>query len=136
MEVVTNSTPVIRDGASLVNALRRRKEQLGLPYRFLDETGGFAVGYTSRILNGRKAPSLANLETLFELLGVSIVLVPDIERQQRAADRWDDYQAGEVRSIRKPAPRWQGMSAAERSAYGRRAALARWQRQELRENVG
>jgi hypothetical protein len=152
-EAATNpvaGTPIIRDADELIEALAERKKAMGLSNSLIEELGGFADGYLAKLLGpGRvKRASLATIDRLTEIFGVSFVLVDDQDKVALMAARWKqqrqaDASGGQV--IRRALPpsasvengrkggkkRWENSTPEERRAAARKAAAARWDQRRM-----
>jgi hypothetical protein len=72
----TASFFVVFDYRSLMGALIERKIALGLTNLEIDELGGLAGGYTSKLFCGSKRLGLETLGKLLTALGTKVVVVP------------------------------------------------------------
>jgi hypothetical protein len=72
----TASFFVAFDYRSLMGALIERKIALGLTNLEIDELGGLAGGYTSKLFCGSKRLGLETLGRLLTALGTKVVVVP------------------------------------------------------------
>jgi hypothetical protein len=81
----------LRDADAVLDALVRRKDELGLADSLVDHLSGYALGgWTKRFGPSReKAPLLTTLMTFADVLGVSFVLIEDPQKARQMQRRWE-----------------------------------------------
>ena len=89
---------VIRSHADLIEALRARKNELGLSNRLCDDLGGLTSGHTDKVLGptGTRGLTPLTLDVFLEMFAVEIVLRPNLEAARRMESRWEQREAGKV----------------------------------------
>jgi hypothetical protein len=89
----------IADGPSLLDALEARRNELGLSNATVEELGGLTSGHLTKIAGPARSrsPTLATLDRLMVVLGLSFVLVRDPEKVERVQSRWRPRAASKVR---------------------------------------
>jgi len=94
------SAPLVRDVPSLLEALNRRREELGLSTAYVESVADLPDGFCSKVLGpGRaKTPSLPTLDVLMQVLAVSFQIVPDSDKQAKMSALWERRQAHQVRA--------------------------------------
>jgi hypothetical protein len=143
------SEHVIRNRDELLEALRSRKEQLGLSNAFIEHQLHMANGYCDQLIGPtrRRGMTVAVLLDMVELLGCRLEMPPDAEVEARMQARYERRDAGKVRpprrlserlmevarkqfyqelSARGNAARRAKISAKARSRIARVAATCRW----------
>lgn len=90
----------IRCHDDLIEALRTAKGQRGLSNDFCDERGGLTRGHTDKILGPARAKSLSPMtfDLFLEMFAVQILLVPNLEAEQRMRERWEGRDVSNVRT--------------------------------------
>jgi hypothetical protein len=145
------SEQVIRNRDDLIEALRSRKELLGLSNAFVEDQLQMADGHCDKLLGPtqRKGMSIPVLLDMVELFGGRLVFQVDAETEARMQARWERRDAGKVRRPRRLSACLMGIARAQlylglsqlgnnarkaklppeaRSRIARAAALSRWQR--------
>jgi hypothetical protein len=141
--------PLLRTADEVLDAVKARKESLGLSNAVLDEIAGYDPGRWSKAFGPSrdKCPTIATLMNFCDALGVSFVLVEDPVKARLVARRWTRrnetsvHHASKVSqsAIRRALPharkmfataggkaRWKDTTPEQRSAAARHAARARW----------
>ena len=116
---------VVRDHDELVDALRARKDALGLSDQFVDETCFETAGHCNQVLGPSRRKNLGrkSLDGLLITLGCALVLVEDPERVRMMERQWERRVAYNIRATQRVS-----RSAVERvkpfifSQYGRKGA--------------
>ena len=147
-----NATPertVVRNYDSLIQALRDRQTELGLTVEKIDELSGLPSGYTGKLLGAAQMKAIGplSLGLLLETLGLELVPRPNVEATKSMSPRWEkrvrpshDAQRLSSRAKHRKFPailfrvlgkrsvkaRMDKTTEEQRSAIGRRAAIARW----------
>jgi hypothetical protein len=82
---------LITDMAGLVEALRRRKEELNLSNATIDAIAGMQDGYASKLLAPKPVRHIGyrSLGDLMGALGVGLVLVEDSAGRARLESLWE-----------------------------------------------
>lgn len=81
----------VRDHDELVDALRARKDALGLSDKFVDDTCFDTPGHTNQVLGPSRKKNLGrkSLDGLLITLGCALVLVEDPERIAFMESQWE-----------------------------------------------
>jgi hypothetical protein len=92
-----------RDYEDLVQALRARQDEIGLSNHLLDELAGFTEGHTDKLIGPSRTKTLGSfsLQTLLDALGLSFVIVEDLDKVRRMESRWEQRQQCYVVPITK-----------------------------------
>ena len=90
---------VVRDHDELVDALRARKDALGLSDQFVDETCFETAGHCNQVLGPSRRKNLGrkSLDGLLITLGCALVLVEDPERVAFMEAQWESRVAYNIR---------------------------------------
>jgi hypothetical protein len=80
---------VCRNHGEIVDALRARKDELGLSDSFVDDIGGFAHGHVGKIIGPSRLKGLgrSTIDRLLNVLGVSLLVVVDDEKMRQLKKR-------------------------------------------------
>lgn len=101
---MTDSRPLSEacDYPALIEALRARKDELGLSNETVDDLAGFTAGHADKLLGPTQRKSLGplSLGLLLRVLAVKIVLVEDTEAAAAMDRRWDQRKRAPVESWR------------------------------------
>lgn len=91
-------TAPIRSHADLIEALRARKNELGLSNRLCDDLGGLTSGHTDKVLGptGSRGLTPLTLDVLLEMFAVELVMRPNLEAAKRMEARWERRAEGQV----------------------------------------
>jgi hypothetical protein len=83
-------TAPIRSVPELVDALRRRRDELNISHETIDNIAGLQPGYTSKLLAPVPIKNLGqmSLPSILGALGLVLVAVPDPEQVAKVAPRW------------------------------------------------
>lgn len=83
-------TAAIRDMPGLVDALRKRRDELNISHETIDSIAGLQAGYCSKLLAPRPIKNLGpmSLEAMLGALGLAIVVVEDEDAKGRVCGRW------------------------------------------------
>jgi hypothetical protein len=142
---------VIRNRDDLIEALRSRKDELGLSNAFMEDQLQMADGHCDKVLGPtqRKGMSIPVMLDIVELLGAALVIKIDAETEARMQERWERRDAGKVHPPRRLSERLmeiarsqlmrqlgksggvkraKSLPAKQRARIARAAALARWRR--------
>jgi hypothetical protein len=89
----------LRDGGELLDALDARRVELGLANATVENLAGLPVGYLTKVAGPArsKSPTLATLDRVMTVLGLSIVLVRDPEKIDRVQSNWRRRDEAHVR---------------------------------------
>jgi hypothetical protein len=79
---------LIRDVDDLVEAIRARRDELGISYETMDAISGLSPGHCAKLSSGAKGIGRVSLPAVLGALGAALVLVEDPEQTARVADRW------------------------------------------------
>jgi hypothetical protein len=141
----------------IADRLRERKDALWLSDAVVDELGGLTHGHAGKILGPSHTKSMGrfSLDVLSQVLGVSFLVIEDIDKTRLMERRWEKRQecyavpiggANRRRASAKliehvkplvmrelgklgAAARNANLSAEKRSKLARRASRARWKKQ-------
>lgn len=143
---------IIRSQDDLVEAMRARKDELGLSNQFCDEVGGLSSGHTDKVIGPSRTKPMSRMmmDLMLEMLAMELHAYPNLEAAQRMESRW---QGRETRNVRpdgvkvskkllaraKPlvlkdlsalgvAARKDMLTGEHRSRIARKAARARWRK--------
>lgn len=92
---MTEPIAIIRPGPTfyddLIEALRKRKDELGLSNEFLDEWSGRAQGYWTHVLgpSRHKALSMSAFSDLAAMFGFRLELVLDMDAVRKMEAHWE-----------------------------------------------
>jgi hypothetical protein len=140
---------LLRTADDILAAMKTRKEKLGLSDAMVDDLAGFSGGRWNKAFGpaGEKVPNLVTMMVFAEVLGVSFVLVEDIEKVRRMRPRWERRFESAVQNARRIASAaikralpyavarlassggkaaWKNTTPAERRARMRELAMKRW----------
>jgi hypothetical protein len=80
----------ISDGPQLLDALEARRNELGLSNRTCELAAGLTEGHWTKCCGParEKSPTLATLDRIMEVLGLSFVLVRDPTKIDRVQPQW------------------------------------------------
>jgi hypothetical protein len=146
---VSMSEYVIQNREDLIEALRSRKEQLGLSNAFVEAQLHMADGGCDKVLGPSQVKGMSStvLLDMIELLGAQLVIRIDAETEARMQKRWERRNEARVRphrrlskellelaraqifkelSARGNEARRAKVSSKARSRIARSAALCRW----------
>jgi hypothetical protein len=114
---------VIRNRDDLIEALRSRKELLGLSNAFVEDQLQMADGHCDKLLGPtqRKGMSIPVLLDMVELFGAQLVMKIDAETEARMKARWERRDPGKVHPPRRLSGRL--MEIARSQLYGRLSKL-------------
>jgi hypothetical protein len=89
----------LSDGAALLDALEARRVELGLSNRTCELATGLCNGHVTKVLgpSRERSPTLATIDKVMAVLGLSIVLVRDPVKIEAARVRWTPRAASKVR---------------------------------------
>jgi hypothetical protein len=139
----------VHDYDELVAAMRARANELNVSRATIDDVSGLQSGYAAKLLANPPIKSFGavSLGPMLGALGVSLVMVEDVEALARVATRLDERNSSQVRTMPAPARMssklkmitkrnarkmqrlWMSkVPAAKRKAMARRAANLRWKR--------
>jgi hypothetical protein len=95
-------TKLIRSIPDLVQAVRARRDELGITHETIDEIAGLPSGYCSKLLAPEPMKGLGpiSIPAILGALGVALVLVEDTAQVERVSPRWTKRK----RLQRKPEP--------------------------------
>jgi hypothetical protein len=116
----------------LVDALRARKEHLGLSNAFVDDLIMLAGGHTDKLLGPARKRGLSpfTLDAMLTALALKLVVVQDDEQADRMRARWGARDARQVRSPVRTATVGPAVIRRARFAVarelGRAGGRARW----------
>ena len=81
---------LIRSMPELLEAIRARRDELGVTHENLDSISGLASGYVSKLLCDppMKGLGATSLPALLGALGAALVMVPDTAQIERVSPRW------------------------------------------------
>jgi hypothetical protein len=142
---------VIRNRDDLIEALRSRKDELGLSNAFVEHELQMSDGACDKAIGPtqRKGMSIPVLIDMVELFGARLVIQVDAATEARMKDRWERRDAGKVHPPRRLSVHLMRIAKAQlylglsklgndarkaklpreaRSKIARAAALSRWQR--------
>jgi hypothetical protein len=142
---------VIRNRDDLVEALRSRKDELGLSNGFVEHQLQLGDGACDKAIGPtqRKGMSIPVLLDMVELFGLSLIIRIDAETEARMQERWERREEKKVHPPRRLSAHLMRIARAQlylglselgnkarkaklppeaRSRIARAAALARWQR--------
>lgn len=82
--------PPIRSMGELVDALRRRKDELDISNETIDAISGMQAGYCAKLLAPRAPRNIGymSLGDIMGALGIGLQVVEDAEQIQRVSGRW------------------------------------------------
>jgi|SRR6516162_2352183 len=121
-----------RSHDELVDAMRARKESLGLSNAFVDDLIMLAGGHCDKLLGPARKRGLSpfTMDAMLSALALKLIVVEDIEQAARMQSRWDSRDARQVRSPVRTAAIGAAMVRRARPAVirelGRRGGVARW----------
>jgi hypothetical protein len=80
-----------RNTDEIADRLHERKNALGLSDALCDELGGLASGHTGKLIGTARSRGLGRLtlDILSGVLGVSFLVVVDMEKVRRMGKRWE-----------------------------------------------
>jgi hypothetical protein len=83
-------TKLIRSMPEVLDAARKRRDELNISHETIDAIAGFSAGYTSKLLAPEPMKNLGNMsfEGLFGALGIAFVVVSDPEQAAKVSARW------------------------------------------------
>jgi hypothetical protein len=81
-------TRLIRNIDDLVEAIRARRDELGITCETMDAISGLSAGHSAKLACGTKGIGRVSLPAVLGALGAALVLVEDPEQRTRVADRW------------------------------------------------
>ncbi len=140
----------ITDYHGLIEALRARKDALGLSNEIVDELGGLTRGHTDKILGPSRNKNLSPMtfDVMLGVLALQVSLVPDIDAALKMESRWEKRSPAHVRakcslvskkvldsarphilsemSAKGVEARKTKLTPIQRSKIARKAAKARW----------
>jgi hypothetical protein len=142
---------VIRNRDDLIEALRSRKDELGLSNGFVEGQLLMADGHCDKLLGPSqcKGMSIPVLLDMIELFGAQLVIKIDAETEAKMRERWERRDAGKVHPPRRLSAHLMRVARAQlylglsqlgnnarkaklppeaRSRIARAAAISRWQR--------
>ena len=90
----------------LIDALNRRKADLGLSCLLMDELGGLPHGYTAKVLGPGRVKGLGAISTdaINGVLGVKFAVIEDLEAVKRMEHRWERRNESHVRQRARNLP--------------------------------
>jgi hypothetical protein len=138
--------------AELIEALRSRKEALGLSNEAIEHLIPLTAGHCDKVigLSGTRGLSPLTIDGMLSSLGLKLLVAIDPEPVSRMRSRWENAGARDQRQVRPPARiskmllsrakpyvireaarkaasvRWRGISPELRSRLMREVSLARW----------
>jgi hypothetical protein len=142
---------VIRNRDDLIEALRSRKEQLGLSNAYVEHQLQMSDGHCDKLLGPSQAKgmSIPVLLDMIELFGARLVIQVDAETEARMQERWERRDARKVHPPRRLSAHLMRIATTQlyrrlsqlgnearkiklpreaRSSIARAAAISRWQR--------
>jgi hypothetical protein len=151
MEIPSVTDALVTTVDELIEALRSRKDELGLSNAFVEAQLQMADGHCDKLLGPtrRKGMSVAVLLDIIELFGAQLVIQVDAETEARMRERWERRDAGKVHPPRCLSAHLMRIARAQlylglselgnkarkaklppeaRSRIARAAAISRWQR--------
>jgi len=133
---------IVHDYASLMQALRERRDELDLSYATIDDIAGLPGNYTSKLMTFPPMRSLGKLSLglILGALGLKLAVLEDEEALRKVCGRFtkrrrtsqharENMRAGDSAWGRGMQAKWMSqISPRQRSALARKAARARWAR--------
>jgi hypothetical protein len=142
---------VIRNRDDLIEALRSRREQLGLSNAYVEHQLQMSDGHCDKLLGPSQAKgmSIPVMLDMIELFGARMVIEVDAESEARMQKRWERREEGKVHPPRRLSAHLMRIARAQlytrlsqlgnearkiklpreaRSSIARAAAISRWQR--------
>jgi hypothetical protein len=100
----------------LLDAIRRRKDELNVSFEILDAVSGLQSGYSAKLLSPRPVKRLGevSLAALLGALGLRLVVRPDPDALSRVRSRLVPRQASPIHRVRARTP--MGATAAARDS--------------------
>jgi hypothetical protein len=81
---------IIRGMPDLLDALRARRDEVGITLETLDAVAGFPSGYSAKLLAPVAIKNLGwmSLGAALDSLGVALVMVENVEQKKLVESRW------------------------------------------------
>jgi hypothetical protein len=81
---------MIRGMPDLLDALRERRDEVGITFETMDHVAGFPAGYSAKLLAPVAIKNLGwmSLGAALGSLGIALIVVEDEEQIRRVAKRW------------------------------------------------
>jgi hypothetical protein len=127
----------LSDGAALLDALEARRIELGLSNAVVEGLANLAAGYLTKLFGPArlKSPTLATLDRVMAVLGLSLVLVIDPEKVSRAQPTWRPRDEARVRARRLSPTTLARARPNVLAELARKAARPRWAEAPAREFI-
>jgi hypothetical protein len=102
---MADAQPLLRTADEILDAVKARKEALGLSDALVDEIAGYSAGRWNKSFGPscEKPPSVSTLMIFADVLGLSIMLVEDPQKVRRMSSRWQRRAEGYVHDASKVA---------------------------------